>query len=124
MHLSSRPRLRLWRRGHALKQKELASLIGIKSLAHVSRIERGIRTPTIEIAIACEILSGQSMRDLFPDTYQAIERETLIRAQRLLDKVEISSTQSSQRKRQWVGEMLERVRGGRKQPTIHVEQRN
>jgi transcriptional regulator with XRE-family HTH domain len=121
MHFPKRARLRPWRRSYALKQKELASLLGIKSIGHVSRLERGGRVPSIEIAIACEILTGEPIKSLFSDTYAAVEQKTLARAQKLLKRIEDSQTPSSMRKKALIGDMMRRVQTG-KHPNAHVEQ--
>ena len=58
--------LRTHRRTWGLSQRELAELLGMESRAHVSRIERGKRSPTLETALACSTLFGVSLGVLFP----------------------------------------------------------
>lgn len=58
--------LRTHRRTWGLSQRELADLLGMESRAHVSRIERGKRSPTLETALACSTLFGVSLGALFP----------------------------------------------------------
>ena len=58
--------LRTHRRTWGLSQRELADLLGMESRAHVSRIERGKRSPTLETALACSTLFGVSLGVLFP----------------------------------------------------------
>lgn len=41
-----------------LTGKELASLIGLKSSSHMSRIESSKRAPRIEVALACQVIFG------------------------------------------------------------------
>lgn len=58
--------LRTHRRTWGLSQRELADLLGMESRAHISRIERGKRSPTLETALACSTLFGVSLGELFP----------------------------------------------------------
>ncbi|MEO7851494.1 MAG: helix-turn-helix transcriptional regulator [Rubrivivax sp.] len=58
--------LRTHRRTWGISQRELADLLGMESRAHVSRIERGKRSPTLETALACSTLFGVPLGELFP----------------------------------------------------------
>lgn len=120
MHTPVRPRLRPWRRGFALKQKEIASLLGIKSTTHVSRIENGHRAPSLEIAIALELLTGERICFLFPHKYSDVEQKTIRRAKRLLHGIADAESLSASRKRELLSDVLDRVTE-RNQPNFHVE---
>ena len=115
-----RPRLRPWRRGHALKQKELCSLLGIKSTTHISRIERGARSPSLEIAIACEVLTGEPLNFLFGERYSEVELKTLVRVRKFLRRIEDVQTISAVRKKELLGDILVRAAERNHQPE-HVE---
>src|SRR6266700_3213532 len=67
--------LRIRRKEWGLTQAELATLLGCKSREHVSRIENGKGTPSIELAIACEVVFEHSLRELFPHLYRKIEKQ-------------------------------------------------
>lgn len=58
--------LRTHRRTWGLSQRELADLLGMESRAHISRIERGKRSPSFETALACSTLFGVPLGVLFP----------------------------------------------------------
>ena len=120
MHTLVRPRLRPWRRGFALKQKEIASLLGIKSTTHVSRIENGHRAPSLEIAIAFELLTGERICFLFPHKFKEVESKTIRRVERLRDRLEAVESMSAQRKRELLIDVLDRVTE-RNPSTLHVE---
>ena len=61
-HCALRTHPRIW----GLSQRELADILGMESRAHVSRIERGKRSPTLETALACSTLFGVPLGELFP----------------------------------------------------------
>ena len=70
--------LRTHRRVWGLTQQELASLLGFKSREHMSRIENGKRAPTIESALACQVIFGIPPSAMFPHAYDLVE-ERIIR---------------------------------------------
>ena len=69
--------LRTHRRVWGLTQPELASLMGFKTAAHLSRIENGKRTPTVESALACQVLFGIPPAAMFPHAYEAVEERVI-----------------------------------------------
>ena len=70
-------RLRTERRAWALSQRELAELLGGRSPTHLARIEAGKRVPTIETALACQVLFGMPPETLFPNVYTEIEERMM-----------------------------------------------
>lgn len=90
--------LRTHRRTWGLSQQELADLLGMESRTHISRIEHGKRTPTMETALACSTLFGVPLGILFPQTAVQIEerlRERLSRFEGMLK----TTTLAEERKR-------------------------
>ena len=73
VHCALRTHRRIW----GLSQRELAALLGMESRAHISRIEHGKRTPSMETALACSTLFGVPLGTLFPQV--AIEIEERLR---------------------------------------------
>lgn len=69
--------LRTHRRVWGLTQRELASLMGFGSAAHVSRIENGKRAPTVESALACQVLFGIPPSAMFPRAYEEVEERVI-----------------------------------------------
>lgn len=66
--------LRAHRRSAGLSQKEVATLLGLESAAHVCHIEQGRRDPSFLTALAYAALFGAPLGELFPQTaQQAIE---------------------------------------------------
>ena len=69
--------LRTHRRVWGLTQRELASFMGFGSAAHVSRIENGKRAPTVESALACQVLFGIPPSAMFPHAYDRVEERVI-----------------------------------------------
>src|SRR5260221_12126771 len=77
--LSNRKRL-------ALSQDEVAFLLGTKSGAKISRYERFAREPSLETALAFEMIFQRSTSELFGGLYQKVEQEVAARAKTLADR--------------------------------------
>jgi len=60
-----------------LTQPELASLIGLRSASHLSRIENGKYAPKIKVAIACQVIFGITPSAMFPHVYTLVEEEVI-----------------------------------------------
>ena len=69
--------LRTHRRVWGLTQRELAPLMGFASRTHVSRIENGKGAPTVESALACQVLFGIPPSAMFPHAYEAVEERVI-----------------------------------------------
>ncbi len=69
--------LRTHRRVWGLTQKELARLLGFKSREHLSRIENGKSAPTVESALACQVLFGIPPSAMFPRAYDEVEERVI-----------------------------------------------
>lgn len=67
------PHLRKHRRLWGLSAKELTVLLGLKDPARLSRLEHGKRTPSIEVAFACQVLFGVEPSKMFPQLYALAE---------------------------------------------------
>lgn len=75
--------LRMHRKRAGLTQGELAYLLGVQSSGKISRYERFARRPTLEAALALEIILGVPVRDLFEGVHDEVEHEVKKRARRL-----------------------------------------
>lgn len=80
--------LRTHRKRSGLAQHELAELLGSKNGSKVSRYERGERNPSFATLIACEIIFGIPLTELFRGEATRIRTEVRHRAQRLSRKVD------------------------------------
>jgi transcriptional regulator with XRE-family HTH domain len=108
-HIRVSPRLRMYRRQWQLTLRELASLLGFKSGAHVSRLEQGKRTPSLETALACTAIFGATLEELFPESLRHTRATLKGRATRFRKGQEHSITPVSERKCDLMDEVLIRV---------------
>lgn len=75
--------LRTYRKRRGLTQDEVAYLLGLVNGSKVSRYERYKRLPTLETALAYEVIFRVSVRDLFAGLFGRIEKKILKRVGRL-----------------------------------------
>jgi transcriptional regulator with XRE-family HTH domain len=83
--LSNRKRL-------SLSQEEVAFLLGNMGGAQVSRHERFVREPTLETALALEVIFQRSASELFNGLYQKVEQEVMARAKTLSNRVDLGES--------------------------------
>jgi transcriptional regulator with XRE-family HTH domain len=103
------PRLRMYRRQWQLTLRELAELLGFRSSAHVSRLEQGKRTPSLETALACTAIFGVTLEELFPEFVRRASARIQVRATRFRKGHEKRSTPSNKRKCELVDDVLDRL---------------
>lgn len=72
--------LRAHRKRLALSQDEMAFLLGMQDGTNVSRNERFARVPSLEAALAYEVIHGKPARELFAGLFENIEQEVTARA--------------------------------------------
>lgn len=75
--------LRMYRRRAGFSQDDVALLLGVKSGAKVCRYEKRRRVPTLQTALAYEVIFRVPVRELFRGAYQKLENEVSKRAERL-----------------------------------------
>lgn len=80
--------LRAHRKRLALSQDEVAFLLGVQSGAKVCRYERFARAPTLETALAFEVIFQRPARELFSGLYEQVERRIAARAKSLTRRTE------------------------------------
>ncbi len=78
--LQRRNHLYRLRRIRGLAQKQLATLLGYRSHAMVSRLERGLSLPSLPEAMLLEMALGARVQEIYVDLQQALERVILKRA--------------------------------------------
>lgn len=66
--------IHLWlaRKRAGLRQKQVAHLLGHRTVDQVSRYEKGTRMPTLETALMLEIIYRTPLRMLFSDLYEEL----------------------------------------------------
>lgn len=96
----SRKQNRLWtaRKRRGLVQKQVAHLLDT-SIDEISRCERGVITPGLEIALGLEIVYGLPVRILFRDLYEDLQSRISgkLSSQELLKKVYEDALKSEQK---------------------------
>lgn len=71
------------RRTRGYSQKQLAALLGLRLRSTVSDLERGRRLPAIPVALTLEIVLGAKLSEIYPDLYQALGQDAVVREDRL-----------------------------------------
>lgn len=71
-----------------MSQDEIAFLLGTQSGSKVSRYERFASKPSLETALAFEVIYQRSASELFGGLYQRIEQEVLARAKTLAEGID------------------------------------
>lgn len=103
--------LKTHRRRAGLFQEEVAFLIGAKFDSSVSRHEGLGRRPTLETAIAYEVIFRTPVRTLFAGLFERVERETIDRARQLASRLQAGEAQpASSRKLSALGAVLASAR--------------
>lgn len=113
--------LRRERRATCLTQEELAYLVCCRCPIQFSRIERGLRVPSLRIVLASEILFGKPTRAVFPYLYDAAEECVVGRAYRLFQRLEKNQSRRARRKKEFLQAVLGRAVTLNKQNQIHAE---
>jgi transcriptional regulator with XRE-family HTH domain len=72
----------------SLSQGEVAFLLGTQSGSKVSRYEHFASKPSLETALAFEVIYQRSASELFGGLYQKVEQEVIERAKALADKTD------------------------------------
>lgn len=76
--------IRSYRRKARLSQEDVAFLLGGTSGTSVSRHERGRRVPTVQTALAYEIILGQPVGELYRRFLFLLRQEIGMRAEQLI----------------------------------------
>lgn len=105
----------LHRKRWALKEKELANLLGV-SQSHISRIESGeaARTAQLETVLGLQVIFGRAPRTLFLKQYEAVEEAVMTRAAELDLALRDKHDPDSIKKKQLLAAMLKRATSSRK----------
>ena len=83
--------------------------MGFESAAHVSRIENGKRAPTIESALACQVIFGIPPSVMFPHAYDLVEERIIRDIYRLHLALENTTNPLGLRKRELFSLALDRA---------------
>ena len=85
----------------------MAFLLGTQDGTTVCRYERFLRNPSLETALAYEVICRRSVSELFPGLYQKVEREVAARAKSLAERTERRQCRrQAARKREAVADLV------------------
>jgi transcriptional regulator with XRE-family HTH domain len=112
--------LRIWRRRAAFKQKEIGKLVGLRQ-NQISRLESHTRGPSLRVAIATEVLTGISMRNLFPQVFEDVEAETLSRVNDMLSDIAHQKHEKGTAKKRYLARALDNAIAKLEQQQIHEQ---
>ena len=78
--------LRKFRKSSALSQEEVTFLLGAHGSAKVCRHERFFHVPSLEVALAYQVIFQEPVSVLFPGMFQRVEAQVMARAKVLLSR--------------------------------------
>lgn len=87
--------IRMHRKRSGLTLRELARLVGHRSVGKVSRHERGLTIPTLPVAISYEAIFRVPIRELFPGVHETAAKN----AEARLEDLELSLGRKSAKAR-------------------------
>lgn len=90
--------LKPYRRRTGLSQAELASILGLKTEAQISRFEKRHRMPTVAVAFGLAVALAVPINELFAGLAQHIAKAVRTRRSHLLKKLQNTQPPASQRK--------------------------
>ena len=106
--------LRPLRRRWGFSQKELASIIGMKTVKSISRIEEFKRIPSLRTAFACGIIFHIAPVKLFPGVFSEVEQSVLARASELYDDLQGNPSKTTRVKLDFLETLIARLEARRK----------
>ena len=92
-----------------LSEDELARLLGYRFRSAVHRIATNERTPSLWFVLACEVVFGESPRQLFPALYETVEDQVMRRAKKLDDALRHDYSAEAVVKRRLLSAMAKRA---------------
>lgn len=78
--------IRRYRRRRNLKLRQVATLVGLRSVSHVSHWEKGRKLPTLQNALKLSAIIKCPVEVLFFDLFDSIRREILTKQRSQLSK--------------------------------------
>ena len=76
-------RIRQFRMEKGLTQRELARILGYKSVSSLSHLERGCKLPSIKTAMRLEIALQRFIGDIYPRLYGKLRKPVARRREQL-----------------------------------------
>jgi len=92
-----------------LSQPELGYLLGGYSASAISKYERLVRTPNVQVLIGSEFIFGEPARRLFPGLYATVEVAVTKRAARMAEELAGEGGTKAEAKRELLLAIAERA---------------
>lgn len=105
----ARNHLRTVRRSWGLTQPELAKLCDNLSRSKIQRMERDDTQPSGHFVIACYVLFGVPIEQLFGTLFEEVETETLRRAKEFYDELDAAPTDRNGHKQKLLDQAMARA---------------
>jgi len=110
--------LRSHRLRWGLTQGELANLLGCKTPGVISRIEKKLRAPTLNIVIGCFVIFGTPAAEVFPDISGSVETDVMKRVQDLYEEIQGDPSRKTKMKIQLLESAIERADRRKHEPRV------
>lgn len=102
--------LRAYRQRWGISQEEFAKLLGLADHGVISRIEKGVRHPSIRVVLGCFILFGTQAAELFPSFFDTVEAGIIDRVWDLYERVQGHPTARTRAKIELLEDVIERAK--------------
>lgn len=102
--------LQAYRKRWRLTQEELAKLLGLADHGVISRIEKGVRHPSIKVVLGCFILFGTQAAELFPSFFDTVEAGILDRVWELYERIQGHPSTRTRAKIELLEDVIERTK--------------
>jgi hypothetical protein len=83
--------------------------MSFKTPAPISRTERSLGRPTLNLALACEVIFGTPVRQLFPGLFAEIAEDVLNECEILHDRIKSKNGSDVREKRRLLKQLLDRA---------------
>lgn len=98
--------LRTHRKRGALTQEQLAYLVGYQSRVSIAQLERSSAQPSLETALACQVLFGVPIEELFPGIYRKVVQNIIPRVEAMSEELPDGDTSAAKLKRRLLQAIL------------------
>ena len=103
--------VRTFRQRYALTEEELARLIGLNSGTSISHIEQGDRPPTLQSALALQVVLAPAPSEMFPGLFMAIRKKVGKEAAVMLERIKGEVGTKAEVRREFLETVLTRASG-------------
>src|SRR5689334_14684795 len=103
-------RLRSHRLRSGLSPQELAYLVGFQSPGAISRVEKRMRRPSVNLLVACFVIFGTGVTDIFPGTLNGVETGVMARVWSLYESIQGAPSRKTKAKIELLESAIDRAK--------------